>query len=151
MVRKNTHNQNSHDELESFREKCRQGKLSVTPQRVAIYNVLIGSDNHPTAEDVYNRVMESFPDISLDTIYRTLGTFARLGIIDIVEGYGQARRYDPDTGPHHHFWCRQCGAIVDFHNHEFESLDVPEDIGKKYRVTGIKVVLEGICDNCGKS
>ncbi len=134
--------------IEEFREKCRRNNLSLTPQRVAIYSLLTQSSNHPTAEDIYNRVKKTFPDISIDTVYRTLAIFSQMGIIDVVEGYGEAKRYDPDLEPHHHFRCKRCNEIVDFNETSYNKLKAPEMIRKKYRVTNIKVVIEGLCDKC---
>lgn len=134
--------------LEAFREKCRRNNVSLTPQRVAVYSFLAESYNHPSAEDIFKYVRKTFPDMSIDTVYRTLGTFSRMGIVDVVEGYGEARRYDPDVEPHHHFRCKRCNAIVDFHEPGYDRLKVPAAIEKKYRVTNVKVVIEGLCDKC---
>lgn len=136
------------EQLDHFRQLCKAHGLSMTPQRVAIYKVLIASPDHPAAEDVLNLVRVSFPDISIDTVYRTLTTFSEIGLINLVEGYGQAKRYDPDVQTHHHFRCRQCGRIIDFQDEHFNNLPVPEWIEKKYSVSSLKVVLEGLCDKC---
>ena len=139
------------ERLEVFRTKCRANGLSVTPQRKAIYEILADAKDHPRAEDVYERLQQSHPEISLDTVYRTLGTFSELGFIHLVEGYGEARRYDPDMDPHHHFRCIKCGRIVDFHDDTFDRLKVPAAFQKKYRVASVKVVLEGFCEICMKT
>jgi len=136
--------------LKAFRQKCRRNNLSLTPQRLAIYSILTESYNHPTAEDIFHCVRETFPDISIDTVYRTLAIFSDIGIIDIVEGYGEAKRYDPDIEPHHHFRCKRCNAIVDFHEKDYNKLKAPGMIQKKYHVTNIKVVVEGLCDKCSR-
>lgn len=136
--------------LKSFREKCRRNNVSLTPQRVAIYSILTESYNHPTAEDIFGRVKETYPDISIDTVYRTLGTFSQMGIIDVVEGYGEAKRYDPEIEPHHHFRCKRCNTIVDFHESSYNKLKVPAAIKKKCRVSSVKVVIEGLCDKCAR-
>jgi Fur family peroxide stress response transcriptional regulator len=122
----------------------------MTPQRMAIYEVLIDSDDHPCTEDVFERVRRFFPDIAIDTVYRTLTTFSEMGLTHIVEGYGEAKRYDPDTGPHHHFRCRYCNQIIDFQEPEFDNLKVPQTLKKKYTISNVKVVLEGICARCLK-
>ncbi len=134
--------------IESFRQLCRDHHLNMTPQRMAIYEVLIDSDDHPCTEDVFERVRRSFPDLAIDTVYRTLTTFSEMGLIHIVEGYGEAKRYDPDTGRHHHFRCRRCNAIIDFEEPEFDNLKVPQVLTKRYSISNVKVVLEGICDRC---
>ena len=136
--------------LEAFREKCRRNNVSLTPQRVAIYSILTESYNHPAAEEIFDRVKETFPDISIDTVYRTLGIFSQMGIIDVVEGYGEAKRYDTDVLPHHHFRCKRCNAIVDFQEKSYDKLKAPAVIRRKYRVESIKVVVEGLCDKCAR-
>jgi Fur family peroxide stress response transcriptional regulator len=119
----------------------------MTPQRLAIYTA---SKDHPSAENIFNRVRKTFPDIAFDTIYRTLSTFSEIGVVHVVEGYGEAKRYDPDTKPHHHFRCKSCNKIVDIHGDIFGKIDVPPAIKKKYNVSNVKVVLEGSCDGCQK-
>ena len=136
------------EKLDAFRQACRENHLSMTPQRRAIYEVLIEAGNHPCTEDVFERVRKSFPDIAIDTVYRTLTTFSELGLIHVVEGYGEAKRYDPDTAPHHHFRCRKCNRIIDFQESSFDNLEIPSSIRKKYDISNVKVVLEGFCDRC---
>lgn len=136
--------------LELFRDKCRRNNISVTPQRVAIYSILMDAKNHPSAEDVYNQIKITFSDISIDTVYRTLSTFSQMGLVSEVEGYGEARRYDPDLKPHHHFRCTKCNRIVDFRKESFDKLRLPAEISRKYQVSSVKVVAEGLCDKCKK-
>jgi Fe2+ or Zn2+ uptake regulation protein len=120
----------------------------MTPQRLAIYKVLIESTEHPSAENIFNRVRATFPDIAIDTVYRTLSTFSEIEVIHVVEGYGEAKRYDPDTEPHHHFRCKRCNKIVDLYGDIFGKLKIPNKIKQKYNVSNVKVVLEGACDEC---
>ena len=135
-------------EMEHFREKCKAHNLSMTPQRVAIYQVVMYSNNHPSTEEVFHQVKKSFPDISVDTVYRTLSMFAEIGILQVVEGYGKPKRYDPDLKPHHHFHCRKCNQIVDFREKRFDNLKPPKIITDKFSVSDVKVILEGVCDTC---
>jgi len=134
--------------LDFFREFCRQHHLKVTPQRLAIYQDLLNSPDHPSAEIIYERVKKSVPDISLDTINRTLLTFARIGLIDIVEGYGEVRRFDPKTQRHHHFRCINCGKIIDFEYEPYDAISIPESMEKTLTVLKKKVLLEGYCEQC---
>lgn len=140
----------NHQKLDHFRRVCKAHKLSMTPQRMAIFKAVLSCDNHPHTEDVFNLVRASFPDISMDTVYRTLSTFSGLGLVHLVEGCGQPRRYDPITEPHHHFRCKQCGTIVDFYDEALNAIQTPTIIQDKYTVTGVKVTLEGLCDQCGQ-
>ena len=139
---------NTEELLDKFRKKCKEHGLSMTPQRLAIYKALIESTDHPSAENIFNRIRASFPDIAIDTVYRTLSTFSEIEVIHVVEGYGEAKRYDPDTEPHHHFRCTRCNKIVDLYRDSFGKLKIPHRIKKKYNVSNVKVVLEGACGDC---
>lgn len=137
--------------LDYFRQVCKAHKLSLTPQRVAIYKALLASEDHPRTEDIFNLVRASFPDISMDTVYRTLNKFTAIGLANLLEGCGQARRYDPMTAQHHHFRCKRCNAVIDFHDERFNTLRPPDFITEKYAVSSVKVILEGICDKCSQN
>ncbi len=150
MTEINSKTKDTQRQLDEFREKCRRNKINITPQRVAIYSILTESRNHPTAEDIFNLVRQSFPDISIDTVYRTLSTFTQMGLLDVVEGYGEAKRYDPDIEPHHHFRCKKCNEIIDFQETTYNNIKAPAEIESKYHVTNIKVVVEGLCKKCEK-
>jgi len=137
--------------LDEFRDKCRKHNLSITPQRTAIYRALLESDNHPTCEDIHRRVRTAFPELAIDTVYRTLSTFAEIDLIDEVEGYGEPKRYDPETEAHHHFRCRKCNKIIDFREKSFDNLKAPARMRRKYAISNIRVILEGLCDTCMKT
>ena len=136
--------------LDLFCWKSRQTGLKITPQRMAIFQELLKAKDHPTADDIYKRIVKKIPNISFDTVNRTLLTFSRIGMINVVEGYGQAKRYDPDLGLHHHFRCVRCGCIIDFRNKDYDNIAVPTEISKRFSVTSKKVVLEGHCGRCGR-
>lgn len=134
--------------LDIFFTKSRENGLKITPQRTAIYQELLKAKDHPSADTIYKRIIKKIPNISFDTVNRTLLTFSRIGIANIVEGCGQAKRYDPDLEAHHHFRCVKCNSIIDFHNKEYDNLTVPKDIKKQFKVLNKKVVLEGLCPKC---
>jgi Fur family peroxide stress response transcriptional regulator len=67
-----------------------------------------------------------------------------------VEGQGGPRRFDPNMESHHHFHCMDCGKIIDFYSKDYDDLRIPEDIEEKFTVLGKRVVLKGICNNCGR-
>ncbi|MBN1272981.1 MAG: transcriptional repressor [Candidatus Aminicenantes bacterium] len=133
-----------------FIEKCKRNKLKITPQRIVIYKELLKSTDHPHAEALHKRIKKIIPGISLDTVNRTLLTFAKIGIVKNVEGYGEPRRYDPKIEKHHHFRCIECNAIIDFEYKPYDDIIVPGDIQNRYFILNRKVLLEGYCDKCGK-
>jgi Fur family peroxide stress response transcriptional regulator len=138
------------DCLDTFVKKCKENGLKITPQRCAIYKEIYGVDDHPSAEDVYKSIHNEYPNISYDTVNRTLLTFADVGLVDILKGQSGPRRFDPNTDSHHHIYCVHCGEVFDFYNEEYDNLEIPSDIQHKYDIIGKRVVLKGVCKKCKK-
>jgi Fur family peroxide stress response transcriptional regulator len=136
------------EKIDSFQIMCRKAGLKVTPQRVAVYKALIESKEHPSAEVLWRKVRKTYPNISLDTVNRTLLTLAEIGAAFIVEGSGDVKRFDGYLESHQHFKCIKCRRIIDFHHKPFDSIAVPKSISTKYTVLKKTVYLEGICDLC---
>ena len=139
------------EKMDALRGKCREAGLKITPQRMAVYKVLIESKQHPSAEVVFRKVRGVIPNISLDTVNRTLLTLAEIGAALIVEGSGDVKRFDGRLETHQHFKCVKCKRIFDFHYKPFDNIVVPKNISRKFRVLKKTVYLEGICDLCRNS
>lgn len=131
-----------------FTSQCREAGLKVTPQRIAIYRELLQTDEHPSAEMLYEKVKKTFPSISLDTVNRTLLTLNEIGAAFTVAGSGDARRFDGGLHEHQHFKCVKCKRIIDFHHKPFDNIRLPAEISKKFTVLRKTVCVEGICDLC---
>ncbi len=131
-----------------FKESCRDNNLKITPQRTAIYKELLIAKDHPSADMLYKRVKKVFPNISFDTVYRTLLSFSEIGIADVVEGYGEPKRFDPNIHNHHHFRCIKCGKIKDLEIALLEDIEIPEEICKDITVIRKKLIIEGLCKDC---
>jgi len=130
------------------KEKLEQNGFRITPQRIGIFRCLVESRDHPSAEMVYQKVKKEFPNISFDTVNRTLLCLSEKGLIRMVEsGYGP-RRFDADLKNHYHFRCCKCKRIIDFDCTEYDNIKVPEDVTKRFKVFRQEIILEGICSDC---
>lgn len=138
------------EKVNTITQKLKKANLKITLQRVAILGELADNKNHPTADAIYQKIKQKLPNISFDTVNRTLIAFAKSGVVGRAEGQGGAKRYDPMTAPHHHFHCVMCNKIIDFINKDYDSIKLPVSIKKKHQVLGQKIVLEGICQDCKK-
>ena len=136
--------------MDAFQESCRQAGLKITPQRLAVYRELIKSKNHPSADMLYQKVKKTHPNISLDTVNRTLLTLNDIGSAFIVEGSGDVKRFDGGLETHQHFKCIRCKRIIDFHHELFDNIEVPSGVRRKFTVLKKTVYLEGLCDLCKK-
>ena len=135
-------------DLQLFKSKCKEFNLRITPQRPAIYKALKDDCSHPSTDSVFKKIKTIFPNISFDTVHRTLLTFVDIGVVRIAESYTRRKRFDPYIESHHHLSCIKCGKIIDFENKDFDELKIPINIKKNYKVLGKRVVLECICDKC---
>lgn len=88
--------------------------MRYTKQRSTILEVLRNTDDHPSADIIYERVRKKLPKISLGTVYRNLEFLVSTGeILKINTTSGQAK-FDGNTESHIHFRCTECGKIEDF-------------------------------------
>ena len=135
-------------QMSAFQARCREAGLKVTPQRMAVYKVLVETSEHPSAEAVFRKVRRVFASISLDTVNRTLLTLSDIGAAFVVEGSGDAKRFDANLSTHQHFKCLKCKRIMDFHHEAFDRIDVPENLAGRFTVLRKTVYLEGLCNQC---
>ena len=148
MLKENTNGSRLKEKMDTFKTKCRKAGLKVTPQRMTVYQQLVKSKAHPSADMLYRKVRKILPNISLDTVNRTLLTLAEIGAAYIVEGSGDAKRFDGQLDNHQHFKCVKCKRIIDFYHKPFDNIRVPAAIRRKFTVLRKTVYLEGICDSC---
>ncbi len=136
--------------LERFSTALRSSGFRLTHQRLEVVREVAATDAHPDAERVFRRVRERVPTISLDTVYRTLGTLVDLGLVNRVSGISAAVRYDANTAQHHHFICTQCGLIRDIESSELDGLEASPYAAGFGQVDGVEVRFRGVCRECAK-
>jgi Fur family peroxide stress response transcriptional regulator len=138
-------------EIENFYNLCKKHGLKVTPQRIEIYKVLLESQEHPCAESVYQEIRKKLPNVSFDTVNRTLHTLAEIGAAFVVEGTGEVRRFDANLESHQHIKCVKCKKFFDFSYKNFENVSVPENLADNFKVLRATVYIEGLCKACQES
>ena len=132
------------------------GDLRLTPQRMAILEVLRHTGTRPGASWLYQEVRKKLPHISLGTVYRNLTELAEAGLVlEIDVGQG-ASRWDACTEFHYHVVCVRCGKIVDL---EIESLagylerKAAKAAHQSAKASGFTILghclhFQGICPEC---
>jgi Fe2+ or Zn2+ uptake regulation protein len=88
-------------------------KQRSTAQLVATYDAVASSKDHPTADQVLERVRHRVPRVSLGTVYRNLEKLRLQGRIRLVRLAGGGAHYDAVMEEHDHFTCEKCGAVTD--------------------------------------
>jgi len=138
------------ERMSSFENACREAGLRLTHQRLEVYRELSEAFDHPSAESLHKRLRARFPTISLDTVYRTLSTLERHGMIKRVETVDSQSRFDATEIRHHHLICARCREIADFSWQAIDNETLPEEISSWGRIDNKSVVLYGVCKKCLK-
>ena len=118
-------------------------------QRELIYQALLHTDAHPTADMVYQWLKADNPNLSLGTVYRNLLFFQRQGTIQSVGVVQGQERFDAVITPHSHFVCTTCSAVIDLHKIAMDaSLNraVREQYG--FEVERHELTFYGTCQAC---
>ncbi|MBW6501747.1 MAG: transcriptional repressor [Bacteroidales bacterium] len=111
--------------------------LKVTPQRIAILEVILNLKEHPTAETICNHLRPGYPNLSIATIYKTLDTFAKKGIIRKVLSETDTMRYDGVAEKHHHLYSTDSGRIEDYYDEDLNK--VIENYLKRKRIPNFTI------------
>lgn len=118
-------------------------------KREAILDVIRSTEEHPSADWVYQKLKPEYPDLSLGTVYRNLARFKEDGVIISVGTVNGQERFDATVKPHAHFICKDCGSVMDFHGlDQDENMDrlVEEKFGMK--IDHHELVFHGTCPHC---
>lgn len=127
-----------------FKEK----KLKLTPQRLAVYNYLMNTTTHPSADAIYKDIHVQYPTMSLATVYKALKTLVEVGLVqEINVGEGNFR-YDGNCSPHPHLQCLKCGKVDDFNGLNLDNLNSLAQENTDYEIVSNKVYFYGYCKNC---
>jgi len=130
-----------------IRDKLREAKLKVTPQRLAIYEAIYELGNHPTVEQITAYVKSSYPSIATGTVYTTLETFVAKGLIRKVKTDSDVMRYDALLSRHHHLYCAESDKIEDYRDEKLDAMLTQYFKRKKipgFSIKDIKLQLVGI-------
>ena len=118
-------------------------------KRDAILDLMRSTTCHPSADWVYQRMREQFPDVSLGTVYR-LKQLSEEGLIKSVGVVDGQERFDARISPHSHFVCNQCGAVQDLPNCVSEETIAP--LGEEYGFVeqSYELHIYGVCKDCAQ-
>lgn len=120
-------------------------------KRQAIYDCLLSTKSHPTADWIYQQLHPVYPDLSLGTVYRNLSQLKEAGMIQSVGVVNGQERFDADVSSHPHLVCTDCGSVVDLHLSLPERLMADASNQSGFHIMGVSLRLQGICPDCRKS
>ncbi len=120
-----------------------------TKQRQLIMEAVRGTNQHPTADELFQTIRHKLPTISLATVYRNLNFLSERGEIRKLSMPGMPDRFDWKLDPHDHMICHTCGQVFDFHLSSDLKSQIAASCGAQ--VDSYTLVAHGICPHCKKS
>lgn len=134
----------------------REKGIKVTTQRVLVLSVLMSNpEKHFTAEEIYELVKSSYPEIGLATVYRTIQLLSENQLVDRISLDDGFARYeignmgDATKHHHHHLICRRCGKVLSFRDDLLEELEAKILSTTGFYAVNHEVKLYGYCQECG--
>ena len=134
--------------MKNFETVCRDEGIKLTHQRMEIFREIAQTDDHPDADQVFQRVRGRIPTVSLDTVYRTLWRLNDLGLVVTLSSSRERARFDANLQSHHHFVCGQCGFTRDFYSNDLDNIKLPDSIGSLGEIEATHVEVRGVCREC---
>ena len=141
--------------MEIFSEKeiikvLKKNNYKITPQRLEICKTVLSSKNHPSVEQIYEKVKTKHPTISVATVYKTLILLEKIGLVTELHFNDNHTRYDPKTSLHINVVCSECMSIYDFES-EVLSKNWKSIISEiKGEISGQRIDVYKLCIKCRK-
>ena len=134
-------------QIEELVNSLREEGFRITPQRIAIVEYLLKTDDHPSAEHIHKIVQKKYPMVSLSTVYKTLDLLKEKKLVNEIKVEGEAR-FDAHTDEHINLVCMNCGKIDDIDEDSIKEIQTKVARKSKYVILKSNFELFGYCNNC---
>lgn len=117
-------------------------------QRNLVYDIVMSSCDHPTAETIYLRARNLMPKISLGTVYRNLSELVELKKILRITVPGDSDRFDKTLHTHAHLFCTNCLHLLDLVDVKLKDWIKELEENNQAKILSSDISFRGICSNC---
>lgn len=122
----------------------------VTGPRVAVWEVVAGTDSHLTADEIAGRVRRIDPSVNLSSVYRSLALFAELGLVrESHLGADEAVHWElahPDE--QFHLKCTSCGRVEHHTGDLVASIESHLADSHGFSADRVELLVSGTCNRC---
>lgn len=134
-------------QLEQIVDSLREEGHRITPQRIAIMDYLLNTEEHPSAELVHTTVKKRYPMVSLSTVYKTLDLLREKRLVNEIEIEGESR-FDAHVDDHINLVCLNCGKIEDVDEKALRNIQSKIAKRSEYHIIKGSFELHGYCGRC---
>jgi Fur family ferric uptake transcriptional regulator len=134
-----------------FQNFLSENKLKKTSQRALVWDALLTAEDHPSVEDIRERLLEKGHRVGLSTIYRTIKILLESGMIRQSKPADITRYEALVNQPNHiHFICNRCGKTQEFPSRRIEHLIREETDKNDFQAVYSRYAIFGFCRECAK-
>lgn len=124
--------------------------VGLTKQRETVLQAIRASENHLTANEVFDAARQLLPGISFATVYNSLNYLKKEKLIGEIRFGAGATLYDRKLTRHDHAICDDCGKLVDLEIPLPDGLLQEASRRSKFKAAMIELTLRGLCAECDK-
>lgn len=137
-------------DLPRHAERLRRAGLRVTRPRVLVLEALEEAGGHRSVDDLVSFLRQRGTPLSRATVYNVMNALLAHGLVLAADAGPGRALFEAGREWHHHFVCRECGAVI----------DVPCVVGSKpcleldlpgAEVDEAQVIWRGRCPQCAAS
>jgi Fur family ferric uptake transcriptional regulator len=136
---------------ERFSEYLQSRGKRITHQRRVLVDHVFERHDHFDADELIANLarLDEGRKVSRPTVYRTLNELVEAGLLRRMNLGGRAV-YEHDYGypQHDHLHCTICDQLIEFQSDELERLREAVAREHRFRVTGHRLIVTGICHDC---
>jgi len=132
--------------MNNYIELLKRNQIKVTPQRLAIVE-LMDRNGHISVRDIFSKIQENFPSLSLATVYKNINAMVETSFIKELKIVGQDAKYELSKEEHSHMICKECGKVEDI---ILETEAIVSSAAKisHYTIDESSIQLFGVCPAC---
>jgi Fe2+ or Zn2+ uptake regulation protein len=128
--------------------QIRERGFRLTPQRMAILNILYASDGHLAPTEIFEQLQPVLSGATEPTVYRNLDFLRENGLIRATHLDSGRLEYEIVTHAHHHLTCKACGQEIEVNHEQLQPLYDQLEQSTGYRLTENHLTFMGLCPHC---
>ena len=136
--------------FEAIVQQLTKEGFKFTPQRKLLLEILFHNKGHLSAEELYEKVKTTQPNVSFGTIYRNLSLLAEMGIVNQLDFRDGRSRFEISDCHHHHLICLECGNAIDVPECPYSRVIDETASANNFNIQGHNFEVFGYCANCSK-
>lgn len=126
-------------------KKLKEHNYKLTPQRELILDIMLNQQGYLSVREIYEKVKEVFPQVSIDTVYRNLSLLKDINILNETT-IGNNIMYVMRKEIHNHTMkCLNCGQIFEL---DICPLELWVNQIKDFEIVDHKIEIVGYCKDC---